>query len=127
MKSKIALTIFLLFIFTSTILLASITVASAQHVAPGVAKGDVFECDYKVTWSSTDPSLSPPSETVEANQTQSFQIKITSVTGTTVNADVTLNFRNGSSTTQAGFVELEFGSIHMLFGSSIRREPQRER
>jgi hypothetical protein len=118
MKNKIILTIFLL----SALSILSISVASAQSpqlVSPGVTKGDVFQYNYNVSWNSTDPTLPVPSDVIELNQTQSFQITITGISGTTVNAEVISTYRNGSTNTQTGFVDVESGSIHLPFGSLI--------
>ncbi|MGD6934648.1 MAG: hypothetical protein ACQCN5_10625 [Candidatus Bathyarchaeia archaeon] len=111
--------------FLATLLLVTFALSFANSafakttVSPGVVAGDVFEYSYKVTWSSTDGSLPVPSDIVQLNQIQGFQIKITSVIGTTVNAEVTKTFKNGSTTTETGFVDVESGSIRLPYGFLI--------
>jgi hypothetical protein len=115
MKNKVIPTLFLLLSLT----LLSVPLTLAQSVTYGVAKGDVFQYTYQVTWNSTDPSLPVPSDIAELNQTQSFQITITDVSGTTVNAQVTVQYRNGSSSTKEGFVDVSSGSIRLPYGYLI--------
>ncbi|MGD0645410.1 MAG: hypothetical protein ABSA75_10945 [Candidatus Bathyarchaeia archaeon] len=118
MKNKIILTIFIL----TALSILSISVASAQSpqlASLGVTQGDVLQYNYNVNWSSTDPTLPVPSDVIELNQTQSFQITITSISGTTINAEVISTYRNGSTNTQTGFVDVDSGSIHLPYGDLI--------
>ena len=114
MKNKITLTILIL-----TILMAAPTITSAQLVSPGVSKGDIFEYNYNATWNSTDPNAQVTANVAKLIQTQSFQIRIINVTGTTVNAEVTTRYRDGTTKTETGFVDVQSGSIHMPFGTMI--------
>jgi hypothetical protein len=114
MKNKITLIILIL-----TILMAAPTITSAQLVSPGVSKGDIFEYNYNATWNSTDPNAQVTANVAKLIQTQSFQIRIINVTGTTVNAEVTTRYRDGTTKTETGFVDVQSGSIHMPFGTMI--------
>ena len=118
MKTKIMLTIFLMIILSVIIL----SVALAQTIQPaqlGVSKGDVFEYSYVATWNSTDSSLPIPSDIVRLNETQGFKITITDISGTLINAEVQLEFRNGSTNTVTGFVDVESGSISLPHGDLL--------
>jgi hypothetical protein len=115
MKNKIILTIFILSILSTLFT----SVASAQLVSVGVSKGNVFEYTYTVTWNSTNPSIAVPSDIVELNQTQSFQITITSISETTVNAQVITRYRDATTKTQTGFVNLQTGDINLPYGYLI--------
>jgi hypothetical protein len=115
MKNKIIPVILLLSILS--ILFAS--AVSAQSVSPGVAKGDEFDYSYTVTWNSTDPSLAVPNDIVKLNQTQGFEIIITGVSGTTVNAEVTRIYRDGTTSVVTGLVDVQSGSINLPYGSLI--------
>jgi hypothetical protein len=103
----------------SLLALSTASFASAQTVTPGVSQGDVFEYSYKVNWVSTDSSAQIPSYVTDLNQTTSFQIKINGVSGTTVNAEVTERYRDGTTKTSTGFVNVQSGSIHLTFGYLI--------
>jgi hypothetical protein len=115
MKNKIILTIFTLSIlstlFTST--------ASAQLVNVGVSKGNVYEYTYTITWNSTNPTQAVPQDIVELNKTQNFQITITDISETTVDAQVITQYRNGTTKTQTGFVNLQTGDINLPYGYLI--------
>jgi hypothetical protein len=114
MKNKVTLIIILI---TS---LSVLTISSAQSTAnPGVQNEDVFEYNYLVTWNSTNSAASTPSFYTQLNKTQSFQIKITNVSGTTVNANVTSRYRDGTSNSETGFVNVQSGSIRLAYGFLI--------
>jgi hypothetical protein len=114
MKTKPVLTIITLIIISTMA-----TLVSAQTVNAGVNQGDIFEYNYAATWNSTNPSASPSSSIVELTQIKSFQIKITSVSGATVNAEVTKKYQNDTTKTVTGFVDVQSGSIHLDFGTLI--------
>ncbi|MCL5876375.1 MAG: hypothetical protein M1540_01005 [Candidatus Bathyarchaeota archaeon] len=98
----------------------SITTAqAAETVQLGVAKGDVFEYSYAVTWDSTDSSLPIPSDVTRLSETQGFKITITDVSGTTLQADVLIESRDGSTKTVSGYVDVELGSISLPYGDLI--------
>jgi hypothetical protein len=93
--------------------------ASAQTVNAGVSQNDIFEYNYTATWNSTDPSATPLINVVELTQIKSFQIKITSVSGATVNAEVTKKYQNDTTKTVTGFVNVQSGEIQLEFGTLI--------
>ena len=115
MKIKLILTFSILTFF----LLSLVTPSFAQNVVPGVANGDIFEYSYAVTWSSTQNGGVVPDYIIELNKTQSFQIRITEVSGTTINAEVITRYRDGTTNTETGFVDVQSGSIRLTFGYLI--------
>ena len=114
MKNKIILSIIPLII-----ILTMATLASAQTVNAGVSQNDIFEYNYSATWNSTDPSATPLINVVELTQIKSFQIKITSVSGASVNAEVTKKYQNDTTKTVTGFVNVQSGEIQLQFGTLI--------
>lgn len=115
MKTKLLLTILVISILT----LSSTNIALAQTVAPGVSQGEIYEYNYTTSWSSTNPASETPDYAEELSRIQSFQFRITNIEGTTVNAEVTLRYRDGTNQTETGFVDVQSGSIHLSFGYLI--------
>jgi hypothetical protein len=113
--SKSVFPIILSLIFLSSL----ICIVSAQSLTPGVSKGDIFAYNYNVTWNSTDPTLPMPSVIADLTKIQSFQIQITSVSGTVVNAQVTTTYHDGTTETETGFVDVQSGDIHLPHGNLI--------
>jgi hypothetical protein len=95
------------------------TLVSAQSATPGVTAGDVFQYSYTATWNSTKTNEPVPSNIADLIQTQSFQIKIIGVTGTTVNAETTTRYKDGTTKTETGTVNVQSGDIHLPFGNLI--------
>jgi hypothetical protein len=94
-------------------------VVSANTVTPGVSVGDVFDYNYSASWSSTDTKAKTPDYVTELAKIQSFEIKITSISGTTVNADFTYHYHDGTSKTETGYVDVQSGTLHLKFGYLI--------
>jgi hypothetical protein len=117
MKTK-RLSIPIIILFCSVTLLVSATSASTQ-IIPGVSKNELFDYNYSINWTSTNPSATPPAELVDYNNTQQIQIKITSVSGSTVNWDFVRHFRNGSQTVETKSVNLQTGSVDVPFSFLI--------
>jgi hypothetical protein len=95
--------------------------AIAQTVIIGVTKGDAFDYSYNLLWESTTPSATPPAEYVEMNNTQSFRLSITDVSGYLVSVETTLHFKNGTERTQNGTVDTYHQSISVPYGFLLIR------
>ena len=119
MKNKIILKTLIPLILSALFISASLTLVSAQTLTPGVTKGDVFSYTYIANWKSTDPNIPVPDVIANLNKTASFQITITDVSGTVVNAEVASTYRNGTTYTETGFVDVQSGSIHLPYGITI--------
>ncbi len=103
----------------SIIFLSLIYMVQAQTVAPGVSVGEVYNYNYNATWSSTNPNAQTPDYIEDFTRIQSFQIEITGVSGTIINAEITTKYADGSSQKETGFVDVQLGSIHLPFGYLI--------
>jgi len=118
MKNKlISLTIIML--LSSSIFLATTSIASAQSVVAGVSKGETFDYNYSLIWTSTDPSATPPNDLVEYNNTQKIQFTITDVEGPDISVDFIRLFNNGTQTVQSGSINIESGTVSVPYGFLI--------
>ncbi|MGD6852035.1 MAG: hypothetical protein ACQCN6_08255 [Candidatus Bathyarchaeia archaeon] len=106
-------------VLTIMFVASTVGAASAQERTPGVAKGDVFTYNYSVTWNSTDPMVPMPDAIADIAKVQSFQIEITDVESSKVNAKVTTTYTDGTTSTQVGYVDVQSGDINLLHGNLI--------
>ncbi|MCW4003791.1 MAG: hypothetical protein NWE95_07765 [Candidatus Bathyarchaeota archaeon] len=113
MNSKITMAVLILAI------LMSVPTITAQNALPGVIEGDIFEYDYHATWNSTDPNAQPTANVAKKMQIQSFQIQIMNVTGTIIDGQITIRYKNETTKTETGYLDIQTGSIHMSFGTLI--------
>jgi hypothetical protein len=94
----------------STLLLFALVIAAlAQTRTPGVSAGNTFTYSYTSNWNSNDPNATIPSELVSINETQWAEVSLTTVSGTNVNGTVTTLFKNGTETTNDGWVDVDTG------------------
>jgi hypothetical protein len=118
MKNKlISLTIIML--LSSSIFLATTSIASAQSVVAGVSKNETFDYSYSLIWTSTDPSATPPNDLVEYNNTQKIQFEITNVEETDISVDFIRLFNNGTETVESGSIDIESGTVSVPYGFLI--------
>jgi hypothetical protein len=103
------LRIVLLNLISTILLFALVVAASAQTRTPGVSAGNTFTYSYTVNWNSNDPSATVPSELVSINETQWAEVSVTAVSGTNVTGTVTTHFKNGTETTNDGWVDVDTG------------------
>lgn len=116
MNQKTTLTLITIMLFASTALLSTV---SAQTVTAGVSKGQTFDYSYSIIWTSNDPSAVPSAESIEYNNTQQIQFKITDVSGSIVSLDFFRYFKNGTVASQSGTVNLESGTTTVPYGFLI--------
>lgn len=119
MENKFLISIFLLFAALTLIAIATTSAQATQIVLPGVSKGDFFEYNHVVTWSSTDSTATMPDEIAQLSKTQRFKIEILDITGTTINVAVTSTHIDGTTETDTGFVDVASGAVHVTYGSLI--------
>jgi hypothetical protein len=100
------------FTLISTFLLLGLVVAaaSAQTRTVGVSVGNTFRCSVTVSWHSTDPSATFPSNLVDFNNTLWSEITITSIFGTTITGNITSHYKNGTEITTGGWVDVNTGN-----------------
>lgn len=105
MNGKIAF-----FTFVATfLLLALVTKASAQTRTVGVSVGNSFKYGFTVSWSSNDPSATPPSNLKNVNETQWMQVAVTAVSGTNITGKLTDHFKNGTEIASDGWINIDTG------------------
>jgi hypothetical protein len=90
-------------------LLTLVVTASAQPGTVGVSVGNNFRFSVTVSWSSTDPSATPPSDLVETNNTEWAQLNITAISGSNITGQMTGHYKNGTETTNGGWINVTNG------------------
>src|SRR5512137_133568 len=108
MKNKL-ISLSIIMLLFSSIFLATASIASAQSVVAGVFKDETLDYSYSLIWTSTDPSVTPPNDLVEYNNTQKIQFKITDVDGPDISVDFIRLFNNGTQTVESGSINIESG------------------
>lgn len=87
---------------------AMIVTSPAQTRKVGVSEGDWFKYgDISFDWSSNDPNatISDP----EWNETEWMMISILDVSGTNINGQKTVHYKNGTEETSGGYVDIDTG------------------
>jgi hypothetical protein len=69
----------------------------------------MFAYSLTATWSSNDPTATPPSVVVDANNTQSAELSITAISRTNITGQATSLYKNGTETTEDGWVDVNTG------------------
>jgi len=91
------------------LLFALVMAASAQIRAVGVNVGDTFKYSFSVSWSSNNPTATPPQDLINENDTQRIQVAITAISGTNITGQMTFDYKNGTQTTEGGWVDINTG------------------
>jgi hypothetical protein len=116
--------IVLLSLISIFLLFALVVEASAQSRTVGVSVGDKFRYNIIVTWSSNDTSATPPSDVVEANNTQWLDFTVTAISGTNITTQLTSHMKNNTEFTGSGWKDVNTGSgnLSMFFISANLNE-----
>jgi hypothetical protein len=114
-----SLSILAIMLLCSSTLFAITNFVSAQTILPGVSNGETFDYDYILTWTSADPSATPPTEYVELNNTQQMQFRIIGVSGSNVTYDFIKHFRNATQTVEARTINIEAGAVSIPYSFVI--------
>ncbi len=114
MVKKRARVVYFLVILVVTILILTIIIytypgTTTQARVPGVSLGDTFTFDVSSFWNSSDPKAVVPQEFLEINQTESFRVIITDISGSMVTTVDTWVFKNGTEHNSTGLVNVETG------------------
>jgi hypothetical protein len=98
-------------------LLASVMVASTRALVltPGVEMGEVFSYGVTAYWSSSDEYASIPKEISDYNQTDTFEVRISNVTGSNVGLFWAIYFKNESYFGEHGTVDVDTGEGYGSF------------
>jgi hypothetical protein len=75
----------------------------------GVKAGDNFTYGFDVHWTSANPSVVVPQELSDLNQTLSIHVNVTEASYTTAYLTITQSMRDGTHTTEVGFIEVSAG------------------
>jgi|WetSurMetagenome_2_1015567.scaffolds.fasta_scaffold10565_4 hypothetical protein len=100
-------------------LLAITGTALAQTATVGVSKGETFDYNYSLIWTSTDPAATPPNDYIELNKTQSIQLRVTDISGSNISLEKTTTLKDGTQSTATGYVDINTGTIGINYGSLI--------
>ncbi len=107
----------LLLVFVSSMMVAS---TRAIVYTPGVTIGGVVIYNVTAFWSSTDEYASIPPEVLAVNETESFEVRISNVTGSNVTIFWALYFKNGSDPiADRGIVDVDTGAYLGSFAAII--------
>lgn len=102
--------IIIAFLLTA-LLLSTIGVSAGALVrTPGVNVGDTFTYgNISFEWNCSNPAVVPPAEWVEMNQTEWILGTVESVVGTNVTATLLFHFKNGTETSESGWIDVDTG------------------
>jgi hypothetical protein len=97
-----------------------VTSTRALVYTPGVTPGGDFFYGITAFWSSTDEYASIPPEVLNVNQTESFEVRISNVTGSNITIFWALYFKNGSNPiADRGLVDIDTGVSYGGFAAII--------
>jgi len=114
MAKKRSRAVFFLVILLFAILILAViilTFSGTRTLArlPGVTPSDTFTYDVASFWNSNDPNATIPQSLSEINQTESFRVIITEISGSMVTTLDTWVFKNGTEHNSTGLVNVETG------------------
>jgi len=89
---------------------APVGAASAQTRTVGISVGNTFTYSVTVSWSSNDPSATPPSGLVELNKTQWLKVAVVAISGTNITGQLTSQYKNGTEMTSGGWIDVDTGA-----------------
>lgn len=96
-------------LMSTFLLFVLVAAASAQTRMLGVSVGNTFTYSSTASWSSNDPSATPPTDLVNFNQTQWAQVSVKAISGTNVTGQLTAHYKNGTEITSDGWVDVDTG------------------
>ena len=102
-------------------LLSPVMIAPARALilSPGVEIGEVFYYDISAFWSSSDEYASIPTEITDYNKTDSFEVRISNVTESSVRVFWAIYFTNESYYGDYGLVDVDTGEGYGSFVAII--------
>ena len=130
MVKKRSRVVYLLVILVFTILILAVIIftysgMSTQTRVPGVSLGDTFTYDVSSFWIPSDANAVVPQEFLEINQTESFRVIITDISGSMVTTLDTWVFKNGTERNSTGMVNVvtgfSFGGFWPVVAANLRK------
>lgn len=114
MGKKRSRVVYLLVILVFTLLILAVIILTYSGTrnltrVPGVSSGNMFTYDVSSFWSSNDANTVAPQGLLEINQTESFRVTITTISGPMVTTSDTWLFKNGTEYNSTGLVNVETG------------------
>ena len=114
MSKKRSRGVYFLVILVFTILILTViilTYSGTKNLTrlPGVSVGDTFTYDVSSFWSSSAANAVAPQGLLEINQTESFRVTITTISGPMVSTSDVWIFKNGTEYNSTGLVNVETG------------------
>lgn len=114
MGKKRSRVVYLLVIVLFAVLILAVIIFTysgtrTQARVPGVSEGDTFTYDVTSFWNSIDPNATVPQYLLEINQTESFRVTISEITGSMVTTLDAWVFENGTQHNSTGLVNVETG------------------
>jgi hypothetical protein len=106
---KIDSRIVFLSFFTTFLLLALVVETSAQTRTVGVGVGNKFRYSVTISWTSDDPSATPPSALVDNNDTQWIEVNVTAISGTNITGQTTQQYKNGTEIIKDIWIDVNTG------------------
>ena len=120
-------------LMSTFLLIAMVGAASAQTRTVTVTMGNTFKYNTTGSWSSNDPSFTPPTSVENLNKTEWMQVAVTAISGTNITGQLTTLFKNGTEITSDGWIDIETGnnenmttlfiSANLIAGDSMYTSP----
>jgi len=106
--------VYLLVILVLTILILAVVIfiysgTTTLTRAPGVSPGNTFTYDVTSFWNSSGTNATVPQRLLDINQTESFRVTISEISGSMVTTLDTWIFKNGTTRNSTGMVNVETG------------------
>jgi hypothetical protein len=126
-KSRIAflLAIAFLIVLVLAVIFFTDLGTSTQARVPGVAVGDTFVYDVTSFWNPSAPNAVVPQRLLDINQTESFKVTITDISGAMVTTRDTWIFKNGTEHSATGIINVEtgynFGGFWAVVAANLRK------
>jgi len=93
----------------------------AQTAVVGVSQGDNFNYSYNLSWTSTNPAATIPAAYLELQNIQSIRFNIVSVTGSSINLDITKLYKDGTENTQNGNINVDTQLLELPYSIMLIR------
>ena len=107
----------LIFLLLAVLCVFAVGQTLGQTRTPGVNADDTFVYITKAYWYSNNSQSSVPGELLSWNQTQSYEITVSYVTGTNVTTDEFWSFINGTSRTTVVSQDITSGTNYFMWGA----------
>jgi hypothetical protein len=117
LMKKLIITIVILIVVVSITVAAFLAFQSpaTNSVVTGVVAGNTFTYNLKASANVNEHNVTLPPAITEYNNTESFRVTITSVSGPTISFNTTWRFVNGTEINNSGYVNVLTGNDNQVF------------